>query len=92
MVAAFSWNRLPSGRAFIWGAFASARLGLYVRRLNEDAGDGLIDLTLKFDRQAVVAALGTVSDGDVITLQVSGELLDGTSFDGEDVIVIKKKK
>ena len=58
---------------------------------NKDAGDGLTDLTLKFDRQVVVAVLGAVNHGDVVVVTVSGELLDGTSFEGEDVIVIKKK-
>jgi len=58
---------------------------------NKDAGDGLTDLTLKFDWQAVVGALGPVNHGDVVVVTVSGELLDGTSFEGEDVIVIKKK-
>ena len=56
---------------------------------NEDDSDGFTDLTLKFDRQAVVAALGAVSDGDVVVVAVSGDLLDGTDFEGEDVIVIK---
>ena len=59
---------------------------------NEDAGDGFTDLTLKFDRQAVVGALGPVNDGDVIALRLEGALLDGTPIEGEDVIVIKKKK
>ncbi len=59
---------------------------------NEDAGDGLTDLTLKFDRQAVVGALGLVNDGDVVALRLEGALLDGTPIEGEDVIVIKKKK
>ena len=58
---------------------------------NQDAGDGLTDLTLKFDRQAVVAALGPVNDGDVIVVKITGELLDDTPFEGEDVIVIEKK-
>jgi len=57
----------------------------------EDAGDGRTDLTLKFDWQAVVGVLGPVNDGDVVVVAVSGKLLDGTSFEGEDVIVIKTK-
>ena len=59
---------------------------------NEDEGDGFTDITLAFDKQSVVAALGPVSDGDVVVVAVSGKLLDGTAFNGEDVIVIKKKK
>jgi len=54
-------------------------------------GDGFDDLTLKFDRQAIVAALGAVNDGDVVALQLTGKLLDGTSIIGEDVVWIKKK-
>jgi len=53
--------------------------------------DGYLDLTLKFDAQEVVAALGTVGDGDVLVLGLTGELLDGTPIVGEDVIIIIKK-
>ena len=56
-----------------------------------DGSDGNMDLTLKFDRQAVVAALGVVSDGDVLVLQLTGKLKDGTPIVGEDVGVILKK-
>jgi len=56
--------------------------------------DGYMDLTLKFDRQAIVAELGDVEDGDVLVLQVTGNLMEeygGTAIVGEDVIVILKK-
>jgi hypothetical protein len=56
--------------------------------------DGFSDLTLKFDNQAVVAALGPVSDGEVRVLKLTGNLkpeLGGTSIVGEDVVVIRKK-
>jgi len=53
--------------------------------------DGVLDLTLKFDSQAVVAALGPVTDGEVRVLQLTGNLLDGTAIVGEDVVVILKK-
>jgi len=60
-----------------------------------DAGpDGYADLTLKFDTQAIVAALGPVDDGDVLVLQLTGNLLlafQGTPILGEDVVVIVKK-
>jgi probable HAF family extracellular repeat protein len=55
-------------------------------------GDGFIDLTLKFDRQAVVAALGSVEEGDLVTVPISGKLRDGTVLEGQDVIAIKQKK
>ena len=53
--------------------------------------DGYLDLTLKFDAQEIVAALGSVSDGDVIIIPLTGELLGGTPIEGEDVIIIIKK-
>ena len=56
--------------------------------------DGYLDLSLKFKAQEVVAALGEVYDGDVLLLQVTGELKEefgGTGFVGEDVVVIIKK-
>jgi len=53
--------------------------------------DGLMDLTLKFDTQEVVDALGEVEDRECLTLQLTGNLLDGTAIAGEDVLVILKK-
>ncbi|MEW5979973.1 MAG: hypothetical protein AB1898_29605 [Acidobacteriota bacterium] len=57
--------------------------------------DGFLDLTLKFDAQAVVATLGTVADGDVVVLKLTGKLLPafgGADIEGEDVMIILKKK
>ncbi len=53
--------------------------------------DGFMDLTLKFDTQEVVKTLGKVKDGECLTLQLTGNLLDGTAIVGEDVVVILKK-
>jgi len=53
--------------------------------------DGFMDLTLKFDTQEVVKALGEVEDRQCLTLQLRGKLLDGTAIVGEDVVVIIKK-
>ncbi|MFQ6008933.1 MAG: T9SS type A sorting domain-containing protein, partial [Candidatus Zixiibacteriota bacterium] len=50
--------------------------------------DGFVDLTLKFDRAAIIAALGEVHDGDVIPLTIIGELNDGTAIEGTDCVVI----
>jgi hypothetical protein len=63
-------------------------------RLNCTTGgvDGLPDLTLQFDAEAVIAALGDVSDGDVVVVQLTGQLRDGTPIMGEDVIVIIRHK
>jgi hypothetical protein len=57
----------------------------------EEGPDGYMDLTLKFDTPAVVAALGSVEHGDVLVLSLTGNLLSGEGFVGEDVVVILKK-
>ena len=54
--------------------------------------DGRLDLTLKFDTQDLVRALGTVIDGQAVVLELTGRLQDGTLIGGEDVIVIHQKK
>ncbi len=53
--------------------------------------DGYPDLSLKFDTQEIVAALGEVSDGDVITLTLTGTLYDGTEFTAEDIVTVLVK-
>jgi len=55
---------------------------------NDNGPDGVVDLALKFDRQQIAAALGDAGDRDVLTMELTGELNDGTSFRGEDVIVV----
>ncbi len=57
--------------------------------------DSVLDLTMKFDAQELVAALGDVADGDCIVVTLTGSLMEafgGTHFFGEDVLRIKKKK
>ncbi len=54
--------------------------------------DGFFDLTLKFDLQSIVAAIGPVVDGDQVVLEISGALLDGTEFVGNDCIIIRANK
>lgn len=59
-----------------------------------DGADGYMDLTLKFDKQELTAAIGEVEDGEVITLTLAGRLVDeagGNSISGEDLIVILDK-
>ena len=59
-----------------------------------DGPDGYPDLTLKFDIQEIVDALGEpedVDDGDVEFVWLTGNLLDGTPIVGYDVIIIIKK-
>ncbi len=56
--------------------------------------DGYMDLSFKFKTQEVVAALGPVADGDVVIMQLAGSLkpeFGGTSFVGEDVVLILEK-
>ena len=53
--------------------------------------DGFNDLTIKFDTQQVVPAMGPVNNGDLLVLTVTAELFDGTPIRGEDVVVINKK-
>ena len=59
----------------------------------EDYGvDGYDDLTLKFDTQEIVAALGTsIVDGDVFELPLIGTLTDNTQIEGADTVLIIKK-
>jgi hypothetical protein len=59
---------------------------------NEYGPDGYVDLVFHFGTQAVVAAIGPVSDGDVLILSLTGNLYDGTPIVGEDVVKIIKKK
>jgi len=54
-------------------------------------GDGYMDLTLKFDTQEIVGALGDVDDGDELVLTLTGKTFDGVSIVGEDCILILKK-
>jgi len=58
-----------------------------------DGADGHLDLALKFDTQAVIAAIESklgdpVAHGDTLVLSVSGETVDGTPIVGEDVVRI----
>jgi hypothetical protein len=61
----------------------------------EDGPDGLLDLTLKFETQEIVEAIGDVNNGDVVTLELTGVLYDPipyeTPIEGADCIVIKGK-
>jgi hypothetical protein len=58
---------------------------------NDFGPDGLMDLTLKFAAQEVIASLGDVEDGEVRVLTLTGNLKEefgGTPISGEDVVVI----
>lgn len=48
-------------------------------------------LLLKFDRQALVANLGPVEDGERVSLLLTGQLKDGSPISGSDEVTILKK-
>jgi hypothetical protein len=54
--------------------------------------DGYRDLTLKFDHQAIAAALGPVADGEVKVLRITGMTYDSLQIVGKDCVIIIKKK
>jgi hypothetical protein len=58
---------------------------------NDYGPDGFEDLTLKFDTQQIVEALGDVQDGEEVVLTLTGLLKDGTEIKGEDILIILKK-
>ena len=58
----------------------------------EAGADGFMDLTLKFKKQDVSAALSAVQDGEARVLKLTGKLTDGTEIQGEDVVCILKKR
>lgn len=56
-----------------------------------EGGDGYLDLTLKFDRSEVAAALSSASDRELRSLRITGRLLDGTEFTGSDCLRIQTR-
>jgi len=53
-----------------------------------DGADGFKDVVMHFSMKEIRAALQSVHHGEVRTIHLSGELLDGSLMLGEDVIVI----
>jgi probable HAF family extracellular repeat protein len=51
--------------------------------------DGFLDLTLKFETQRIVEAVGDVNDGDELQLELIGVLFDETPIEGADCILIR---
>jgi hypothetical protein len=58
---------------------------------HEAGPDGYLDLTLKFDAQQIVTALGSVQDGDHLVLTAAVTMKDGAIKEGSDCIRIIKK-
>jgi hypothetical protein len=50
--------------------------------------DGYMDLTLKFSRQEIAAAIGPAEVEYVVELTLTGEMLDGTPFEASDCVTI----
>jgi len=64
------------------------------RDCNEDGPDGFADLTLKFSAPEVITAVGDIpciGRFCCVPIQITGNLLDGTPFVGEDVLRVKVK-
>ena len=53
--------------------------------------DGYIDLTLKFEIQAIADALGEAYHGEEFILYLTGYLYDGTPIEGSDCIIVRRK-
>ncbi len=51
--------------------------------------DGFPDLTLKFETQMIVGAIGEVDHGDELVLELTGVLSDETLIEGSDCIIIR---
>jgi hypothetical protein len=57
---------------------------------NTFGADGYTDLTLKFSTPEIAALLAGYEKGDVVRLEITGQMLDGTDILGEDIIIIVK--
>jgi hypothetical protein len=53
--------------------------------------DGYDDLTLKFNKSEIIAAIGAVENGDVVELELIGKFYDGYPFIGSDCVLIRAK-
>jgi parallel beta-helix repeat protein len=57
----------------------------------DEGPDGLMDLTLKFQKSELAATLGNAYSGDVLPLTLTGQMNDGTPFEAMDCVVIVGK-
>ncbi|UCH82945.1 MAG: T9SS type A sorting domain-containing protein [Candidatus Latescibacterota bacterium] len=53
-----------------------------------DGPDGFMDLTLKFEKMEIVAALGAIGPGDIVPLKITGELNSGIPIEGVDCVTV----
>jgi hypothetical protein len=61
---------------------------------HREKSDGYLDLGLKFDAKMLAKALGELKDGDVLVLELRGNLrpeFGGDEFAGKDIIRIIRK-
>ena len=72
---------------YLWGKNADDVQPDYC---NTKGPDGKPDLLLTFDKHALARALGSVKDGEVRILRISGRLDSGVSILGDDVVVVQK--
>jgi len=56
---------------------------------SKEGPDGFLDLTLKFETQKILEAIGEVDHGDELVLALTGVLSDETPVNGSDCIVIR---
>jgi len=50
--------------------------------------DGILDLCLKFSRREIAAVMGPLEKNDVVELTLTGILLDGSTFEASDCVII----
>jgi hypothetical protein len=58
---------------------------------HEEGPDGFMDLVMHFDTQEIVAALGTVTDGEMRELTLTLETYAGIGLEAKDCVWIKHK-
>lgn len=54
----------------------------------EDGPDGFTDMSLKFPHEEIASVIGNANKGDYVTLEICGQLTDGTGFKGVDCVKI----
>ena len=70
---------------------APVAAGMDVCDCTAEGPDGYMDITLKFDKQEIVAALGEVTDGEYRALTLEGETYDGVPVFGQDCVWIEDR-
>lgn len=90
-VAPLRWSFEDVATPFIGGSDPMDCMDCTTQR-----GDGYLDMTLKFDKKAIIEAVITNYEGpfefkDCQELVLTGELFDGTPFTGKDVVRIQFK-